>query len=201
MQLSLHQLEEDERLIPRLHSLHLHHIQNRKSAVKTEEMGADAITPEMIDTLAVESFPPCMRNIHEIFRKEHHLRHYGRLHYGLFLKSVGLSLDDALRFFREEFIQKIAPEKFQREYAYNIRYNYGKEGKKVNISAYSCQKIINDNPPGTADTHGCPFKHFDTNNLNQMLRRYGIDENNSKEVSFIIHIQTSEHYHQNNYFR
>jgi DNA primase large subunit len=185
MQLSLHQLEEDERLIPRLHSLHLHHIQNRKSAIKSEEgSGRDSITPEMIDTLAVESFPPCMRNIHEILRKEHHLRHYGRLHYGLFLKSVGLSLEDALRFFRDEFVKKITPEKFQRDYSYNIRYNYGKEGKKVNISAYSCQKIINDNTPGPADTHGCPFKHFDNNNLKQMLRRYGIDENNISEVSF-----------------
>lgn len=187
MQMSLHQLEEDERLIPRLHSLHLYHIQNRKSSVKTEDgSGREVITPEMIDTLAVESFPPCMRNINEMLRKEHHLKHYGRLHYGLFLKSCGLSLEDALRLFRDEFTQKITPEKFQKEYAYNIRYNYGKEGKKVNISPYSCQKIINDNTPGSADTHGCPFKHFDQKNLNLMLKRFGIDENNSKEILEIV---------------
>lgn len=140
----------------------------------------------MIDTLAKESFPPCMKNIHEILRKEHHLRHYGRLYYGLFLKSIGLSLEDALNFFREEFIKKTTPEKFQKEYAYNIRYNYGKEGRKVVGKAYGCTKIINDNPPGPADTHGCPFKHFDQNNLKQMLRRHGIEENKSTEVSLIL---------------
>ena len=178
------QLEEDQRLIPRLHSLHSHYINSRKSAVKNEDSDGEAVTPQMIDTLSKESFPPCMRNIHEMLRKEHHLKHYGRLYYGLFLKSIGLSLDDALNFFREEFTKKIAPEKFQKEYSYNIRYNYGKEGKKVSGAAFGCQKIINDNPPGPGDCHGCPFKHFDENNLKQMLKRHEINENDSQKVSF-----------------
>ena len=175
-------MEEDERLIPRLHSLHLHHIQVNKSAVKSDDSDAELVTPEMIDALSKESFAPCMRNIHETLRKEHHIKYYGRLHYGLFLKGIGLTLDDALNFFREEFTKKIAPEKFQKEYAYNIRYNYGKEGRKVVGKAFGCQKIINDNPPGPTDTHGCPFKHFDKNHLNQMLLRHEINEESAKQV-------------------
>ncbi|CAG2164772.1 unnamed protein product [Oppiella nova] len=187
MQLSLHQLEEDQRLIPRLQSLHTHIIENRNSSVKTEdELGREIVRPQMIDGLSKESFPPCMQNTHEILRREHHLRHYGRLHYGLFLKGIGLSLEDALDFFREEFIKKTTPEKFQKEYSYNIRYNYGKEGKKVVGKAYSCQKIINDNPPGTADTHGCPFRHFDAKNLQQFLRKQNINENQSQEILEIV---------------
>lgn len=183
MQLSLHQLGEEGRLIPRFHALHVHLVENRKSAVKVNsDSGRETVVPEIINDLAKESFPPCMRNMHEALRKEHHLRHYGRMEYGLFLKGIGLTLDDALRFFRDEFIQKVTPERFAREYAYNIRYNYGKEGKKTSFSAFGCSKIINDNAPGPGDTHGCPFRHFDATNLKQMLFRFGIDDHNSSEV-------------------
>lgn len=44
-----------------------------------------------------------MRNLHEVLRKNHHLKYNGRLQYGLFLKGIGLSLDDAMRFWRDEF--------------------------------------------------------------------------------------------------
>ncbi|CAG2101601.1 unnamed protein product [Medioppia subpectinata] len=187
MQLSLHQLEEDQRLIPRLHSMHTQIIDNRNSSVKTEdELGREIVRPQMIDSLSKESFPPCMQNIHEILRKEHHLKYYGRVHYGLFLRGIGLTLEDALDFFREEFIKKTTPEKFQKEYSYGIRYNYGKEGRKVAGMAYGCSKIINNNPPGVADTHGCPFKHFDANHLKQFLRKHDIKENESNEIGEIV---------------
>lgn len=89
------------------------------------------------------------------------------MHYGLFLKAINMSMDDALNFFRDEFTKNpnITADKFAKEYAYNIRYNYGKEGKKVDFSPYSCAKIIGDNPPGPGDSHGCPFRHFDQANL------------------------------------
>ena len=37
----------------------------------------------------------------------------------------------------------IAPDKFDKEYSYNIRYNYGKEGKKVNWAPKNCMRYVN----------------------------------------------------------
>lgn len=76
-----------------------------------------------------------MRNLHEALRADKHLKHGGRLQYGLFLKGIGLSIEEALRFWRIAF-SNMTDDKFQKEYAYNIRYNYGLEGRRVNYKPY-----------------------------------------------------------------
>lgn len=168
---------DEERLIQRLDALHRSYI----TEMKSEQSAGDAsqsrysIQPDQIDALAEEFFPPCMRSIHESLRRDHHLKHYGRLHYGLFLKSAGLSLENSIEFFGSE-LSTINPQKFQKEYTYTLRYIYGKEGKRVNLSAYSCNKIITGCAPGPTDTHGCPFKHFDEKHLKSMLLRYGVND-------------------------
>ena len=52
-----------------------------------------------------------MRHLHETLRKEHHLKHFARLQYGLFLKSIGLTLEHALKLWRTEFVKKMEPDK------------------------------------------------------------------------------------------
>lgn len=47
---------------------------------------AEQITADMVDSLARTSFPLCMRQIHFNLRHEHHLRHFARRQYGVFLK-------------------------------------------------------------------------------------------------------------------
>lgn len=53
-------------------------------ASKTE--GQEGLTADMIDEMAYKHYPACMRNLHMALRRDKHLKHYGRLQYGLFLK-------------------------------------------------------------------------------------------------------------------
>lgn len=46
-----------------------------------------------------------MRQLHRALRDNHHLRHGGRMQYGLFLKGIGLTLEQALEFWKKEFIR------------------------------------------------------------------------------------------------
>ncbi len=47
-----------------------------------------------------------------------------------------------MKFWRSEFGPKCAGESFDKKYAYGVRYNYAKEGKRTDYTPYSCMKII-----------------------------------------------------------
>ncbi|NXJ11452.1 PRI2 primase, partial [Odontophorus gujanensis] len=150
------------------------------------------ISLEHIDALSVKSFPLCMRQLHKALRENHHLRHGGRMQYGLFLKGIGLTLEQALEFWKKEFIRgKVDADKFDKGYAYSIRHNYGKEGKRTDYTPYSCMKIIMSNPPSQGDYHGCPFRHSDPELLKQKLQSYKVPPSG---VTQILELVKGMHY-------
>ncbi|KAG7311715.1 hypothetical protein JYU34_002768 [Plutella xylostella] len=171
----LGEIEQDERLVSLLKGLHQSYAGNDYSDTK-------AMVPiESLDSLSTKSFPLCMRQLHEYLRSAHHLKHGGRLQYGLFLKGIGVTLEDSLRFWREEFTKIMDGDKFDKQYAYNIRYNYGKEGSKRNYSPYSCMKVIST-AVGAGDCHGCPYRHCDTTVLKNRLQGYGFDNQATYDI-------------------
>jgi DNA primase large subunit len=98
----------------------------------------------------------------------------------LFLKGIGLNLEESLIFWRSSF-NKITDDTFNKEYRYNVRYSYGDVGGDSNRrsgghSPYSCQKILTENAPGSGDAHGCPYRHFSMDNLAGLLRVSGITD-------------------------
>ena len=118
-----------------------------------------------VQLLANTSFPLCMRRVDRHMRQEGHLKHTGRLTYGLFLKQIGLSKDDAMQLFSTLMTIKGGGsiEAFSKSaYGYGIRHNYGLEGKKTSYTSMSCAKIIAQ-PPNVDrhDCHGCPFRFRD----------------------------------------
>jgi DNA primase large subunit len=52
-----------------------------------------------------------MKRLHVNLRSEHHLKHQARQQYGLFLKGAGLSLEEALVFWKSEFTKKMDADK------------------------------------------------------------------------------------------
>ncbi|KJH47173.1 Eukaryotic-type DNA primase, large subunit [Dictyocaulus viviparus] len=171
---------EKERLLPRLARL-TNNAYSGKQYVGREAVGK--ITRQMIDELCASSFPPCMQQIHFRLRTDHHLKHGARRQYGLFLKAIGLPLDEAMMFMREEFTKKISSENFEKQYMYNIRHMYGREGRRVDYPAFPCSTIILDNPPAAGDCHGCPFKHVHHPQLAERLEKKGL---NTDQINHII---------------
>ena len=87
-------------------------------------------------------------------------------------------MDESLRFWKSEFTRKndIDNEKFEKQYAYNIRHSYGQEGKRNDYKPYNCSKVMNLAQPGPGEYHGCPFKTFSNDNLKQLLNSYGLTQ-------------------------
>ena len=91
----LPRLDEDTRLVPILTNLSqgfLAGVPSEWCTASSNEAGEE-IMAEMVDHIAKKHFPMCMRNLHETLMRDKHLKHFGRLHYGLFLKvCTGLAV-------------------------------------------------------------------------------------------------------------
>lgn len=137
-----------------------------------ERTNWNVVTLDDVDNIAHRSFPPCMYNMYMKLKTSHKLFYTGRLQLGLFLKGIGLSLNDSLKLWRDEFSKfGITLDQFDRQYAYNIRYNYGKEGSCRNFSPYSCLGMIRMPAPAIGQTHGCPFMQMKKEDCKLILKR------------------------------
>ena len=135
-----------------------------------------------IDLVSEDCFPLCMSLIERHINQYSHLMHFGRLQFTLFLKGAGLPVDEALKFFQKKYEKKTPADKFEKEYAYNIRHSYGLEGKRVSYTPYACDKIINMNGPMGRECHGCPFKTYSVDNLRKILMTYRLTPLDIEEI-------------------
>lgn len=130
----------DTRIGPLLKNMNKQYI--GKDFNKSSGGGVDKLTPDIVDDAAEHNMPLCMKHLHHNLKKEHKLKHWGRLQYGLFLKGAGMELEDAMMFWDSHFTRLISHDNFQKQYAYSFRHMYGKEGARKNYTPYSCMKII-----------------------------------------------------------
>jgi DNA primase large subunit len=165
--------EQDPRMRTILEAVRAHHAAEETGRVDFEDgRGADRISlNQLVD--ALPAMPLCQLHLMNRLREDHHLRHGGRMQLGVFLKGCGLTVDESLRFWKAEFGRGgIQSDKFDKNYAYNIRHQYGKEGKRRNLQPFACIRIINERP-GPGEHHGCPFREFAHHRLQDTLRRIG----------------------------
>jgi len=142
--------------------------------------------------MARKHFPLCMRYQHEELRKRKHLPHFSRLEYGLFLKVLGLPIEEALVFWRKSF-SKMTDDKFNKEHKYNIRHSFGLEGKRANYPARTCMQIIMERGQKDMECHGCPFVTFAPENLQTaLMSMYNVGSHDMGEIS---HLLKGQHYH------
>ncbi|KAN0061169.1 DNA primase subunit pri2 [Thecaphora frezii] len=192
---ALPRLDEDDRLLPVLSHLSmgfLAGISNDYSHSSITADGTTTITASMVDSLVRAHAPLCMRHLHATLSETGHLRHYGRLQFNLFLKELGLPIDEALLFWRRSF-RNMSDDKFNKEHRYNIRHGYGLEGRRLNYPAKSCARILTQDQPGPQDSHGCPLRHFSPANLaTAMATNYGLASGEQAEVLAAV---KAGHYH------
>ncbi|EMC94594.1 hypothetical protein BAUCODRAFT_35825 [Baudoinia panamericana UAMH 10762] len=176
----LPRMDEDNRLSPILHHLSQSFVAPDAGYTEASSIG-DITTPTAasIDGLS-QHFPLCMQNLHRELRKNNHLKHFGRLQYTLFLKGIGLSLQECIIFWRKSF-KLIADDKFKAEYLYNIRHAYGEVGGDANrrgrgYTPYSCQKLLTEPAPAAGQTHGCPYRTYAPDNLITLLQSFGVTD-------------------------
>eukprot|EP00835_Amoeboradix_gromovi_P000116 NODE_4_length_55019_cov_0.425091.p18 type:complete len:328 gc:universal NODE_4_length_55019_cov_0.425091:47117-48100(+) len=131
----IHFFEEDPRLLSILKMFSNCHLESTSGTSQIDFSAGISVSVAEDIKKVKHLFPPCMANLQDNLESKSHLKHGGRMQYGLFLKALGLPVQEALKFWRLSF-KNITDDVFQKQYAYNIRHNYGLEGKKADYKAF-----------------------------------------------------------------
>lgn len=153
-----------------------HYYKMERAALSTK------IDASNMDYAVREHFPLCMSEIVEGLKGKHQLKHWGRLQLGLFLKGIGIRIEDNMTFFNSHLSKLPDAKKKMGEYKYYIEHMYGKRGKKTDYTPWSCQKIAEKAIPAGNDVYGCPFKFYSDANLAKAMKMRKLDDKQTSEV-------------------
>ncbi|KAH3679659.1 hypothetical protein WICMUC_000799 [Wickerhamomyces mucosus] len=186
-------LDEDDRLLPILNHLSQgNQFLSNGLEFLSNDSNENDINAISIKSLEITSnFPLCSTNLLDGLISTHHLKYLGRQQFGLFLKGLGLSLEESLKFWANEFTKSIGLDKFEKEYKYNIRHSYGLEGSKINYKPWDCRTILMKSRPNKGEYHGCPYRDFSKDQLKLKLSNMGLNEN---EILTVLDINSKGDY-------
>lgn len=90
-------------------------------------------------------FPPCIQELVATLQAKGHLSHVENWQLGTFLKRIGMSVDDQLRFWYSNSIDNVGMsyDEFVQRVGYQINHIYGKTGGGVDYDPPSCKTCIN----------------------------------------------------------
>ncbi|VDO00353.1 unnamed protein product [Rodentolepis nana] len=162
--------DEGARLLPLLSGLSKRYLGNDDYSTKKPVFGA--VSSVQVGDLARTPglFPPCMSHLHEALAANHHLRHWGRMQYGLFLK-VSVQIRSAFMAFSREsgcLWMKHSNSGATLSLPRLIQTNF-RSSMLIVFVTIMVKKVISFSQPATGEFHGCPFRHLDPELLHQRL--------------------------------
>jgi len=178
-------LDEDDRILPILSHLSTNSnvsSYNPDFNNNNNNNNGDINSNSIYSNEIKQNFPLCGIQLFKGLTLNNHLKYLARQQFTLFLKGIGLSLDDALKFWNNEFTKKISNEKFEKEYSYNIRHSYGKEGARINYKPWDCKTILSKPKPSKNEFHGCPYRDLNNDLLKLNLLELGLNEKDSLDI-------------------
>ncbi|OQR97376.1 DNA primase [Thraustotheca clavata] len=120
--------------------------------------------------------PLCMKSLYDHLKRDKHLKYDGRNQLRLFLKGLGFTFDENYAFWKTTFCAITPAIVFEKKYAYNIRHNYGLVGSRKDYAPMNCSAIQNRSAPRPGQYHGCPYKHWEHQQLIVQLQKHvGVD--------------------------
>ncbi|KAI3406639.2 PRI2 [Candida oxycetoniae] len=179
-------LEEDDRLIPLLNSLSKNFANFQYDSEENSEFTSDINAITITSKKIMSHYPLCATHLQRGLMTTSHLRYNGRQQLGIFLKGIGLNVDEALKFWSQQFTKngKLTLDSFNKEYKYNIRHQYGLEGARINYRPWDCATILSKPKPSSKEFHGCPYRDFSLQQLKQALDERGIT--NQQDINSIM---------------
>ncbi|KAJ1447878.1 eukaryotic and archaeal DNA primase, large subunit-domain-containing protein [Pelagophyceae sp. CCMP2097] len=131
-----------------------------------------------LDSRLLPHFPPCMAQKHWQLRQRRggpgHLKHVTRFGYNLFLKAIGVPLEQVEVLWRKEHPY--------RDFQNNIRHAFGRSGARKDYSPYSCASFIKHSRSLEDTVGGCPFALDDEKNISEILDGLGCGPARAQDV-------------------
>lgn len=171
-------LEEDDRLLPLLNNLSRNFANFQYESEIDPELISDINAKLVLTPSITKHFPLCATNLQRNLIANSHLKYGGRQQLGLFLKGIGLNVDEALKYWSYQFTKNnMTLETFNKEYKYNIRHQYGLEGARINYKPWDCSTILSKPKPANKNEfHGCPYRDFPIDSLVSSLNNMGVKD-------------------------
>ncbi len=120
----------------------------KREPIEISEIRLDGSLSENVSKL-----PPCIQDLLHRVDSEGYIGHWERFQLGIFLKHIGMQVEEQLRFWYEKAVDNlgISFEEFNKKAGYIIRHIYGLEGGKIDYHMPSCKTI--------QEKMYCRFKH------------------------------------------
>jgi DNA primase large subunit len=135
------QIKSDKSLRPIIRELRDYIKANEKDFVKRFET---KISPKGTLFQRFDLFPECLKELISILTEKGHLGHGERLQLGLFLKKLGMPMEEQKHFWYQKAVDNIGMtfEEFDSKVGYTIDHLYGKAGSGTDYEAPKCETII-----------------------------------------------------------